>query len=324
MEKDHYDQAATVFSPDGRVYQVEYAREAIKRGGLALGIVFKDGVLFTIDKSIFSPLIEEEYLEKFFPITHQVGAAASGLIADARVLVDILRDKAQEEARRYGETPDLKSLVMWISRICEIYTRYEGVRPFGTALIIGGRDTNGFHLYETDPSGVFQERKATAIGKGSQKAVEFLERSYRQGMTREEAIQMALNVLKETLEDRPQDDQKGEEIHILTDKGFERIDLDDPRDIEKYIRELSKETKKVKGPGRGKRTAKPKTPSGPADIGEFLDTIPKLSKQGKDALIEKYKDIEGLRKAYFDDLLKIKGVGRATAERIVKALETLN
>ncbi|MGA1872657.1 MAG: archaeal proteasome endopeptidase complex subunit alpha [Thermoplasmatota archaeon] len=311
MDKDHYDQAATVFSPDGRVYQVEYAREAIKRGGLALGIVFKDGVLFTIDKSIFSPLIEEEYLEKFFQITNQVGAAASGLIADARVLVDILREKAQEEKRRYGETPDLKSLVMWISRIYEIYTRYEGVRPFGTALIIGGRDTNGYHLYETDPSGVFQERKATAIGKGSQKALEFLERSYRPGMTRDEAIQMALNVLKETLEERPQDDQKGEEIHILGSGGYDRIDLDDPRDMEQYIIKLSK------------KTGKDKKESGetPSEISEFLDGIPKLSGQGKKALIERFKDLEGLKKAYFDELLEVKGIGKATAERIVKALE---
>ncbi len=188
MEKDNYDMAATVFSPDGRVYQVEYAREAINRGGLAMGIRFKDGILFTIDKSIFSPLVEEDNLEKFFPLSNTIGAAASGLIADARVLIDILRDKAQEEKKRYGEEPDIKTLVEWISKIYEVYTRYEGVRPFGTALIVGGYDHSGFHLYETDPSGVFQERVATAIGKGSKTAMEILESRYKSDISKEQAI----------------------------------------------------------------------------------------------------------------------------------------
>ncbi|MBN1540034.1 MAG: archaeal proteasome endopeptidase complex subunit alpha [Candidatus Thermoplasmatota archaeon] len=321
MEKDHYDQAATVFSPDGRVYQVEYAREAIKRGGLALGMVFDGGVLFTIDKSIFSPLIEEEYLEKFFAITPEVGAAASGLIADARVLVDILREKAQEEAQVYGEKPDLKNLVMWISKIYEVYTRYEGVRPFGTSLIIGGKGPEGYHLYETDPSGVFQERKATAIGKGSQKALELLEAGYRPGMSRDEAIQMALKILKDTLEERPQDDQKGEEIHILSDGGFERIDLDDPVDMEKYINHLTGTRDGGRKQGKSK---KPSTsPEPPSDISIFIDTIPRLSSEARESLLERYRDLEELKRAYFDELLALKGIGKATAERIVRAIKAL-
>lgn len=319
MDKDHYDQAATVFSPDGRVYQVEYAREAIKRGGLALGMVFDKGVLFTIDKSIFSPLIEEDNLEKFFKITPGVGAAASGLIADARVLIDILREKAQEESRRYGETPDIRNLVMWISKIYEIYTRYEGVRPFGTALIIGGKDPTGYHLYETDPSGVFQERKATAIGKGSQKAVEILEKRYKKGLKKKDAVKMVLDILSETMADRPQDDQKGEEIHILTDDGFERIDLDDPNDFDKV---RSKLTKKKERAGTGSKNASKKKKKEPK-IGEFLDTIPKLSPEAKGSIMEKFKDLDSLKKAYFDELVGLKGVGKATAERIVKAIETL-
>jgi proteasome alpha subunit len=318
MDKDHYDQAATVFSPDGRVYQVEYAREAIKRGGLALGMVFDGGVLFTIDKSIFSPLIEEGNLEKFFKITPDVGAAASGLIADARVLIDILREKAQEEARRYGEVPDIRNLVMWISRIYEIYTRYEGVRPFGTALIIGGKDPTGYHLYETDPSGVFQERGATAIGKGAPKAVEILEKSYRKGLKKNEAVKMALDILTETMADRPQDDQKGEEIHILTDEGFERLDLDNPEDFKKITAKLAKSKKKTTAPKK-KSGKKSKMPG----IEEFLDSIPKLSPEAKRSIIEKFKDLNKLKKAYFDELVGLKGVGKTTAERIIKALEAL-
>lgn len=307
MEKDHYDQAATVFSPDGRVYQVEYSREAIKRGGLAMGIVFKDGILFTIDKSVFSSLIEETNLEKFFKITSNVGAAASGLIADARVLIDILREKAQEETRKYGETPDVRNLAIWISKIYEVYTRYEGVRPFGTALIIGGHDEYGFHLYETDPSGVFQQRKATAIGKGSGKAIEILEKTYVPDLTREEAIGLALRILEETLQERPQDIRKGEEIHIVTRDGFESLDLDADIDIDQILKDV--DLGRVNGQDE----------SG-ADIKDLITGIPGLSKDVAARLLERFKDMDQLRKASVKDLLEIKGIGKATAERIIKAV----
>ncbi len=318
MQKDHYDQTATIFSPEGRIYQVEYSREAIKRGGLALGIVFKNGILFTIDKSIFSPLVEEEKLDKFFRITPEIGAAASGLIADARVLVDILREKAQEEIRKYGEKPDLRNLILWISKIYEVYTRYEGVRPFGTALIIGGFDPSGFHLYETDPSGVYQKRKATAIGKGSEKAIEILEDKYDPSMTRDKAVMLALSILRQTMEERPQDDQKGEEIHILTKDGFETLDQDQRDELEK---------KMEKGPAahkKSERTVKPEkeTKKG-EDLKDLLETVPKLSIQGKEAIIERFGDLASLKKARIDDLTAIKGIGKATADRIIKALKAL-
>lgn len=242
MDKDQYDQAATVFSPDGRVYQVEYAREAIKKGGLAMAMVFNEGILFSIDKSIYSPLMEEDHIEKLFKVTDRIGAAASGLIADARVLVDILREKAQEEKMQYGTDPDLRTLVMWVSKIYEVYTRYEGVRPFGTALIIGGADVSGFHLYETDPSGVFQERRATAIGRGSKTAISILETEHRSDLTRKEALDLSFKVLKETFAERPQDIPKGEEFHVLSASGFEEITFS--KELERFqelVRDISQE-----------------------------------------------------------------------------------
>jgi len=313
MDRDHYDQTATVFSPDGRVYQVEYAREAIKRGGLAVGIRFRDGILFNIDKSIHSPLVEEDDLEKFFRITGTIGAAASGLIADARVLVDILREKAQAEKRRYGEEPDIRTLVEWVSRIYEVYTRYEGVRPFGTAMIIGGQDPSGFHLYETDPSGVFQERKAAAIGKGSRTAMELLEKYQDEGMSREEAIALSLMILKETVQERPADVSRGEEIHILTKDGFERIDLDG--DSPKLKEILGASTWLILFEGKGEESL--------SDLEVFLSGTVGLNRIMVSVIMERFSTMEVLMDADMSDLTSLAGIGPATAGRILKALKEL-
>lgn len=318
MDKDHYDQAATVFSPDGRVYQVEYAREAIKRGGLAMGIRFRDGILFTIDKSIFSPLVEEDNLEKFFKVTPTIGAAASGLIADARVLVDILRDRAQLEKRRYGEEPDIHTIVEWISRIYEVYTRYEGVRPFGTAIIIGGEDPSGFHLFETDPSGVFQERKATAIGKGSKTAMEILETKHNIDITREQAIALAFDILKNTIVERPQDIPKGEELHIITKDGFERIDLDEDDDrVKELMEKVSRASLEIEEEGPDSQEDEG------ADIDGFLSGVQGLGEKNIESIKEKYPDLNALKKATIKDLTKVPGIGKVTAKRIMDALKDL-
>ncbi len=321
MEKDHYDQAATVFSPDGRVYQVEYAREAIKRGGLAMGIRFKDGILFTIDKSIFSPLVEEDNLEKFFKVTPTIGAAASGLIADARVLIDLLRDKAQAEKRRYGEEPDIHTLVEWVSKIYEVYTRYEGVRPFGTAIILGGEDPTGFHLFETDPSGVFQERRATAIGKGSKTAMEILETKHSVDISRDDAIALTFEILKATLVERPQDIPKGEELHIITKKGFERIDLDAEGDrVKELLERVTAASQELILEEKGQEKELLKVQK---DLPHILLDIKGVTHGIMESMIQKYPDITSLKKAKGKDLMSIPGIGKVLAERIMKAVKDL-
>ena len=259
-DKEAYDQASTIFSPDGRMYQVEYAREAIRRGGLAMGIRFKDGILFGIDKSVYNSLIEEDDLEKFYRITPTVGTAASGLIADTRVLVDLLREKAQEEKKRYGEEPDIKTLIGWVSSINEIYTRYEGVRPFGAALILGGKDEYGSHLYETDPSGIYQERTATAIGRGHTEGLAMLEKEHSLNITRDEAVQLALEVLKATFERIDQERNLGMELHIISESGYEKIDLTEDHVTGKTTLLGKKKAKSRKAPGK-RETKKGKTPA---------------------------------------------------------------
>ena len=148
-----YDRAITVFSPDGRLFQVEYAREAVKRGTTTVGLKFKDGVVLIIDKRISSRLIEPSSIDKIFKIDEHVGCATSGLVADARVLVDRARIEAQINKITYAERIPVEVLVKKICDFKQNYTQYGGVRPFGTALLVAGVDETGTHLFETDPRG---------------------------------------------------------------------------------------------------------------------------------------------------------------------------
>ena len=191
-----YDRAITVFSPDGRLFQVEYAREAVKRGTTALGIVYKEGVLLAVDKNITSKLLKGESVEKIFQIDEHIGVATSGLVADARRLVDHARIIAQEERLTYGKPIDVQILTQEICDLKQAYTQFGGARPFGASLLIVGVDDEGARLFETDPSGAFNELYATAIGGGKTEAESFLEKEYKEGLSFDEAVMLALKTLK--------------------------------------------------------------------------------------------------------------------------------
>jgi len=174
FSKEDYDITPTTFSPDGRIFQVEYAREAIRKGSLAVGFRFSDSVVLASLRPGEGKLVEKEFVRKQYVISRKIAAVTSGLMADGRILVDILRERAAEEEYIYGEEPLVSSVVKWLCRICELYTRYDGIRPFGAALLIGGYDINGPHLYEVDPSGVGRETKAWAIGRGAEEVVSIM------------------------------------------------------------------------------------------------------------------------------------------------------
>jgi proteasome alpha subunit len=190
-----YDRAITVFSPDGRLFQVEYAREAVKRGTTTVGLKFKDGVVLIVDKRITSQLIEPASIEKIFKVDSHLGVATSGLVADARVLVDRARTDAQMNRVTYDENIEVDTLVKKICDFKQTYTQYGGVRPFGTALLIAGKDAHGVHLYETDPSGALMSYKATAIGAGRTQVMEIFENEYREAVSKDDAIALGLKAL---------------------------------------------------------------------------------------------------------------------------------
>ena len=194
-----YDRAITMFSPDGRLYQVEYAREAVKRGTTAVGIKCKTGVVLLVDKRVSSRLLEPSSIEKIFMIDEHIGVASSGLVGDARALVDRARMEAQINRVSYGEPIDAETLAKKLCDHMQTYTLFGGARPYGTALLIAGVDNEGgkarYRLFETDPSGTLLEYMATGIGIGRPAVMKLFESEYKENMTADEAIDLGLRAL---------------------------------------------------------------------------------------------------------------------------------
>ncbi len=181
-----YDRAITIFSPDGRLYQVEYAIETVKRGSIALGIKTNDGIVFAADERVRKLQIVEEP-QKLFKIAQHIGVAAAGYIPDARNQVDDARFFSQSSNLVYDEIVNIETVVKHIADKCQQYTQYAGARPMGVALIMGGVDENGVSLFLTDPSGTYVAYNAIAIGANSEKVNEFLEKHYKPDITLDDA-----------------------------------------------------------------------------------------------------------------------------------------
>jgi len=209
-----YDRAITVFSPDGRLFQVEYARVAVTRGNTTAGLKFRNGIVLMADKKIGSRLVETSSIEKIFQIDDHVGCATSGLVADARVLVDYARLVSQINKVTYAEKISVDLLVKRICDYKQNYTQYGGVRPFGTALLLAGVDDLGVHLFETDPSGALVSYKAGSIGAGRQTVMELFEERYRDGMAMDEAVLLGLEGLQKASEERLE--AKALEVGVVT------------------------------------------------------------------------------------------------------------
>jgi proteasome alpha subunit len=219
-----YDRAITVFSPDGRLFQVEYAREAVKRGTTTVGLKFKDGVVLIVDKRIASRLMEPKSIEKIFQIDEHIGCATSGLVADARVLVDHARVTAQISKITYDEKITVEMLVKRICDYKQNYTQYGGVRPFGTALLVAGVDDQGIHLFETDPSGALVSYKAGSIGAGRNVVMEVFEEQYQEGMEMENAIVLGLRALKKATEEEKLNPKSVEIGVVRVGENFRRLE----------------------------------------------------------------------------------------------------
>ena len=194
-----YDRTSTMFSPDGRLLQVEYAKRTVKQGTSALGIVCSDGVLLVADKRIVDSLIVPKSIEKVYQVDDHIGATASGILSDGRVLVDRARLTSQQHKVTYDEPIDVLSVVKDVCSIKQQFTQFGGARPFGVSVLFAGVDNGSPSLYSTEPTGIFFEYKATAIGEGENEIKQVLEKDYRESLTIEEGIKLAIKSLKKAL-----------------------------------------------------------------------------------------------------------------------------
>lgn len=217
-----YDHGVSTFSPDGRLYQVEYARESVKRGTTTVGLKYKDGAVLIVDKRISNKLVITDSIEKMYQIDDHIGMTTSGLVADARQLVDKARVQCQINRMTFGSPISMITLVKKMCDYKQSFTQYGGARPFGTALLIAGVDDEGVHLFETDPSGAYQSYQAGAIGRGRTTVIDHFEKSWKNGMTQNAAIKLGLEALQESLEDSLNKDTV--EISIVDVNGYNKLD----------------------------------------------------------------------------------------------------
>ena len=197
-QQQAYDRGITIFSPDGRLYQVEYAREAVKRGTASVGVRAEDGVVLAADKRARSPLMEAASIEKLHKADDHVGVASAGHVADARQLIDFARRQAQVNHLRYGEAVGIETLTKNITDHIQQYTQIGGARPFGVALIVGGIENGKPRLFETDPSGTPYEWQALSIGSDRSDLRDYLESEYEDGLSTDDAVGLALDTLAQS------------------------------------------------------------------------------------------------------------------------------
>ena len=218
-----YDRAITLFSPDGRLLQVEYAKETVNQGTPAIGITYKDGVLLVVDKRILEKLAIPSSVEKVMKIDEHIGTAISGLVSDGRVLVERAQQVAQNHKTTYDEAMDVRSIVKDICNQKQAFTQYGGMRPFGVSLLVAGVDDEP-HLYVTEVSGIFFEMKAAAIGENSRVITDFLNENYKNDLSFDDAVKLAIKALKSGLNKNFNIERLDGAFVDMKNKKFQKLD----------------------------------------------------------------------------------------------------
>ena len=217
-----YDTSVTVFDTQGRLYQVEYARESVKRGTTTVGLKYRDGLILIIDKRLTNTLVIADSIEKMFQIDDHIGATTSGLVADARQLIERARIQCQVNRMTYGNSISVPALVKKMGDFMQSFTQYGGARPFGTALLIAGSDDADFHLYERDVSGAYLAYNAGGIGVGKALVIDYFENNWKPNMTQNAAIKMGLEALNDSMDDSLNHDAV--EIAVVNSDGYQKLD----------------------------------------------------------------------------------------------------
>jgi proteasome alpha subunit len=230
-----YDRAITVFSPDGRLFQVEYAMELVNRGATILGIQTAEGVVLGSEESL-EVLEEVGFSYKIFRVDDHVGAAIVGLSSDARILIDQARVHSQSNKLTYDEPIDVEVVTKRICDIQQMYTQHAGVRPFGVSLIFAGVDKTGARVFGTHPSGTYRGYKATALGAGRETVLNILKEEYKENLSLEDTTKLAVKCLVKALESRQLPTRIKIAVISATTKKLEM--LSDEK-IDTYVKESS-------------------------------------------------------------------------------------
>ena len=221
-----YDMAITQFSPEGRLFQVEYAIEAVRRGTTAIVCKNKTSVVFAVEKRASDLQADTENSEKIFKIDDHIGVAIAGLTADARVLIDRARIQAQVNLLSYDEAISVKDCTLNICEYKQAFTQNAGVRPFGVSFLIAGIDKNGKpSLFLTDPSGALWSYYAFAIGAGATEARTYLENNYREDMNEEELKLLPVKTLKELMGENLNSNTFDVAFILEKDKKFKLLNI---------------------------------------------------------------------------------------------------
>ena len=228
----------TMYSPDGRIYQVEYAIETVKRGTLALGITTKEGVIMAVEEKPRA-LQTSNVTQKIFQVDFHIGVAAAGYIPDARVQVDNARLFSQGNKMTYDEAVEVGTVAKHLADQSHQFTQYSGVRPNGVSLIIAGIDQKGESIYVTDPSGTYIQYAAIAIGAGSDDVNAFLEKNYNSDMSLEDAAALAIAAINLKEENKETIEHVKMAKVSSKDKTFEKIS---ESELKNYSKNASKFT----------------------------------------------------------------------------------
>lgn len=218
-----YDRAITMFSPDGRLLQVEYAKKTVSLGNTAIGIMCKDGVLLVTDKRIVDKLVVAEAVEKIWQIDDHVMTTAAGILSDARILVERAQEKAAGYRITYDSPIDILSIVKDLANLAQYCTQSGGLRPFGVSMLVAGMDSDGKKLFQTDPTGLFNQWKATAIGEGEEEVQAALHKEYKDDMTVEQGLKLAITSLKKFLGESFDVERVDAAVIMADSKVMERV-----------------------------------------------------------------------------------------------------
>lgn len=195
-----YDRAATMFSPDGHLLQVEYAEKTVRLGSSSIGLVCKDGIVIIADRRQRDKLVLPESMNKIFEIDEHVAASAAGILSDARILIDQAQVLAQQNRVTYSSPIEPLSVIRMIADRMQMFTQYGGARPYGVSFLVAGVHRGRAQLFTSDVTGNFLSYRANAIGEHDEKVKEILRKDFRDDMNIEEGIKFLLRIFREILE----------------------------------------------------------------------------------------------------------------------------